>query len=88
MVTAAVCWHAYYNYARGASVIAETLIIAGSVSNLIDRAVYGGVVDFVLLSYGTMSWPVFNIADVAIVMGVGLLLFWYPFDTPLTGHSG
>lgn len=77
MVTVAVCWHAYYNYARGVSIIAETLIIAGSISNLIDRVIYSGVVDFILLSYGNLSWPVFNVADAAIVMGVGLLLFRY-----------
>lgn len=49
-------------------------ILGGAVGNLVDRLLYGAVVDFVHLHYGGFSWYVFNIADAAIVAGVALLL--------------
>jgi len=76
-VTVALCWYAYHNYLRGNAVIGETCIIAGSLCNLIDRVIYNGVIDFIILSYGNLSWPVFNVADAAIVIGVGILVFQY-----------
>lgn len=75
MITALFGWFAYYNYKQGKNIIAEVSIIAASLSNLVDRAVYGGVIDFILLSYGSLYWPVFNIADVMIVLGVCWLLW-------------
>jgi signal peptidase II len=77
MVTAALCWYAYYNYVRGNAIIGEVCIVVGSLCNLIDRAAYSGVIDFIILSYGNVSWPVFNIADAMIVFGVGMLVFQY-----------
>jgi signal peptidase II len=57
---------------RGAigEVMALTLILAGAVGNLGDRFVRGYVVDFIHLEY----WPVFNVADVWVTVGVALLL--------------
>lgn len=53
------------------------LIIAGALSNVIDRAVYGAVADFFLLHAGGFEWYVFNLADAWIVAGVvGLVLAW------------
>lgn len=46
------------------------LVIAGGISNLIDRLYRGGVVDFIKLPVG----PAFNLADLAIVLGCVLLL--------------
>ena len=55
------------------------LIIGGAIGNAIDRLAYGAVVDFALfhLRFGekTYSWYVFNLADVAIVVGVAVLLY-------------
>jgi signal peptidase II len=51
------------------------LLISGAAGNAIDRALYGAVVDFVLLHWGNWRWYVFNIADVAIVAGVIGLLY-------------
>lgn len=48
------------------------LIVAGGLSNLVDRLIYGGVVDYIKI----FVWPIFNIADVMIVVGV-LLWMWY-----------
>lgn len=49
-------------------------IVGGAIGNLIDRLLYGAVVDFVHLHAGDFSWYVFNIADAAIVVGVVALL--------------
>ena len=50
-------------------------ILGGAVGNVIDRFLYGAVVDFLDFYVGTSHWPAFNIADSAICVGVGLLLF-------------
>lgn len=51
------------------------LVIGGALGNGLDRVVHGAVVDFIHLHYGEFSWYVFNLADSAIVVGVGLLLY-------------
>ena len=50
------------------------LVLGGAVGNVIDRARFGAVVDFVHLHAAGYHWYVFNLADSAIVCGVGLLL--------------
>lgn len=50
------------------------LIIGGALGNVFDRIRQGAVTDFVDAHYGGWHWPTFNMADVAIVCGVGLLL--------------
>jgi signal peptidase II len=49
------------------------LVLGGTVGNGYDRLVHGTVTDFVALHF----WPVFNMADAAITVGVTLLLIWY-----------
>jgi signal peptidase II len=56
------------------TIVPEILILAGAVGNLADRMMYGGVVDFIELSYGKFHWPVFNCADSFVVIGVVALL--------------
>ncbi len=51
------------------------LLAGGALGNAVDRAAYGAVFDFAQLHWGTWSWYVFNIADVAIVAGVVGLLY-------------
>jgi len=55
------------------------LIIGGAIGNAIDRFAYGAVVDFALfhvqIAGKTFNWYVFNLADVAIVVGVAALLY-------------
>ena len=58
----------------GLLAIALGLIIGGALGNAIDRLVYGAVADFVSLHAFGFYWYVFNVADVAIVAGVGLLI--------------
>jgi signal peptidase II len=61
------------------AVIGLGLIIGGAIGNAIDRVAYGAVVDFALFHVAiagkTYSWYVFNLADAAIVAGVGALLY-------------
>lgn len=52
---------------------ALALVAGGAVGNLVDRIYFGVVTDFVLWRYKTHEWPVFNIADVVLVIGVGLM---------------
>ncbi|UQD72111.1 signal peptidase II [Bradyrhizobium japonicum] len=59
--------------------VALGLIIGGAIGNGIDRFAYGAVVDFALfhieIGGNTYNWYVFNLADVAIVVGVAALLY-------------
>jgi len=52
---------------------ALALVAGGAVGNLVDRIYYGVVTDFVLWHYHAKEWPVFNVADVVLVIGVGLM---------------
>ena len=54
--------------------VALSLILGGAVGNLWDRVASGRVVDFLLFYYRQYQWPVFNLADSAIVVGAGLLV--------------
>ncbi|NGQ93762.1 lipoprotein signal peptidase [Brevibacillus sp. SYP-B805] len=52
--------------------LALSLVLGGAVGNFIDRVTTGEVVDF--LDFTLIHFPIFNVADVAITVGVGLLL--------------
>jgi len=52
------------------------LILGGAVGNLVDRIAFGRVVDFVDVGVRHIRWPVFNIADSAVVIGTGIVLAW------------
>jgi signal peptidase II len=56
------------------SAYALGLIVSGAFGNLIDRVVHNAVVDFLQFDLGLFVFPDFNVADSAIVIGVGLLL--------------
>ena len=51
------------------------LIIGGAVGNLIDRLYLGHVVDFIQAHWGEWYFPAFNVADSAISVGAGLVIF-------------
>jgi len=68
--------------------VALALIIGGALSNALDRAVHGAVADFFHFHVGSFSWYVFNLADVTIVAGVGLLLYEsLGFGVRAAGHG-
>lgn len=50
------------------------LVLPGAVGNLIDRIVYGKVVDFIDVFYGAWHWPAFNVADSAITIGAIVII--------------
>ncbi|MBF8437621.1 signal peptidase II [Halanaerobiaceae bacterium Z-7014] len=52
-------------------------VFAGATGNILDRLIYGYVIDF----FDFQIWPVFNFADIYIVLGVlGLILFIFKFE--------
>lgn len=53
---------------------AIALILGGAIGNLIDRSIYGHVIDFIDVYYKVHHWPAFNIADSAISIGAVLLI--------------
>ncbi len=70
-LTAFVIWRATNRW----EVAAGALAVGGGAGNLIDRILYSGaVIDFAVLGIGPVRTGVFNLADVAIVLGVGLYL--------------
>ena len=54
--------------------IGLVLMIAGTFGNLVDRFFYGGVRDFLSFNIFGYMWPVFNLADMSLVIGVGFIL--------------
>ena len=48
-------------------------VLGGALGNLIDRALYGEVTDFIDIGAGAYRWPVFNVADSAVTIGIILL---------------
>ncbi|PTC01165.1 lipoprotein signal peptidase [Thalassospira xiamenensis] len=54
--------------------LAFALILAGAVGNVIDRIVFGYVIDFIDVYAGDWHWPAFNVADMAITIGAVLML--------------
>lgn len=58
-------------------VVALSLVTAGAAGNLIDRSIDGRVTDF--MDFSLIHFPVFNVADSAIVIGVGMLIVWILF---------
>jgi lipoprotein signal peptidase len=70
---AIIVWGLRRNTAREKWLMAALgLILAGTVGNLYDRLVFGGVRDFLYFHY--VEWPVFNFADCCLVVGASLLL--------------
>jgi signal peptidase II len=62
------------NHAHIVTGIGLSLIMGGAVGNLWDRVARGRVIDFLLFYVKRYQWPVFNLADSAIVVGAGLLV--------------
>lgn len=84
VVLAAIVYVA--THLRPDSALARTalaLIAAGAAGNLIDRVILGGVTDFLDLGW----WPVFNVADMALDIGVALLVWWVLFGHEKAGEA-
>jgi signal peptidase II len=59
-----------------ASSISFALILGGTLGNLIDRLARGMVIDFIYFHHDSFSYPVFNVADSAITIGVTIILLF------------
>jgi signal peptidase II len=62
---------------EGARLLGAALIVSGGASNWMDRVVVGSVVDFMNVGIGPVRTGIFNVADVAIMAGVALLVLAY-----------
>ncbi|MBC8060666.1 MAG: signal peptidase II [Clostridiaceae bacterium] len=59
--------------------LALSLIFAGAVGNLIDRIAKGSVTDFLRFDFGSYMFPIFNVADMSVVIGSALLMYYMFF---------
>ena len=64
-----------WNAHRTVLAVGLGLVIGGAIGNLVDRLVYGRVADFFHFYFRGYDWYVFNVADCAITVGVGALLY-------------
>ncbi|CAM3725918.1 signal peptidase II [Cohnella lubricantis] len=76
VVAAAIIWYMNRTHPKGKMLLmfALSLVLGGALGNFLDRAVYGEVVDFLQFTFGSYIYPIFNIADCAICIGVGLII--------------
>jgi signal peptidase II len=72
VVVSVLLWKNHHTHV--ATGVGLSLIMGGALGNLWDRVVRGRVVDFLLFYVKRYQWPVFNLADSAIVIGAGLLV--------------
>lgn len=54
--------------------LAFSFVLGGALGNLTDRIVHGAVIDFFDFYVGSFHWPAFNVADVGLCIGIGMLL--------------
>lgn len=66
--------HYLFTRAKSYERIPLALIVGGAFGNLLDRIRFGAVIDFLDFHIGGWHWPAFNVADICIVVGVGLYL--------------
>jgi signal peptidase II len=61
----------------GSGLVGYACFFGGALGNLIDRARFGEVIDFVDVHAGDLHWPAFNVADSALCVGAGLFLIQF-----------
>ncbi|MBO7173593.1 MAG: lipoprotein signal peptidase [Burkholderiaceae bacterium] len=75
VVAVGVCSYLIYKHTHETLFcLALALIMGGAIGNLFDRIIYGYVIDFLDFHYQHWHWPAFNVADMAIVGGAGLMI--------------
>ena len=67
--------------------LALALILGGALGNLVDRIATGRVVDFIEVGWGRWHWPVFNVADSAVSVGVVLFAVTWPHRASEAGGA-
>jgi signal peptidase II len=76
IVVAGIIFYLHYSYRKGSRIMLAALgmILGGAVGNFLDRALYGEVVDFLQFNFGSYTFPIFNLADSGICIGVGMVI--------------
>ena len=79
MIAAALSYALLASKPTRLQIVALALICGGGIGNLVDRVRYDGhVTDFLNVGLGTIRTGIFNVADVALMVGVGLFILGYP----------
>lgn len=63
------------------------LVLGGAIGNFIDRLLEGEVVDFIDVFIFTYNFPIFNVADSALVIGVGMMMIYFILEEKRQGKS-
>ena len=83
LVAIVFCGYFFIKYGKNCYLLlwGLVLVLSGGIGNLIDRVFRGGkVIDFLHFEFWS-DFPVFNVADCSIVIGVGILLLYFVIDT-------
>jgi len=84
MVASLIVLYYIYKYKQEGAIvyIPLALIFGGAIGNMIGRVLYGKVVDFIDVGIASYRWPVFNIADSSVFVGLVwfLIVSWYVND--------
>lgn len=76
IVVAGIAWYFQRSYKSGSKLlmIGLSMILGGAVGNFLDRALYEEVVDFLQFNFGSYTFPIFNLADTGICVGVAFVI--------------
>lgn len=74
----------FFDRLNGLTRFGYASILGGALGNMYDRLVHGKVIDFIQWHYQNHAWPTFNIADVAITVGVTMVLLGTIVNKPIT----
>lgn len=77
----------YRGVADRREALGYSLLLGGALGNVIDRILGGGVIDFLDVHVAGWHWPAFNVADIAINAGVGVLLWASLRPAPVVANS-
>jgi signal peptidase II len=69
-----IVWLLYRHTGQKLFCLAVSLILGGAIGNVVDRVLYGHVIDFLDFHWRNMHFPAFNVADCAITVGAVLLI--------------
>lgn len=84
MIGAALLYAALASKAKMLQIVALSMICGGGIGNLADRLRYDGyVTDFLNMGIGSIRTGIFNMADVALMTGMTILLLYQPFRQPM-----
>ncbi|WP_370872443.1 signal peptidase II [Paenibacillus zeirhizosphaerae] len=90
VVVIAIIWYLRKTIRNGQKLLpfGLSLVLGGAIGNFLDRAIAGEVVDFARFNFGSYTFPIFNIADSAIVVGVAIIILDTLLDTRRQKRNG